>query len=185
MRVKSRDKIKPVPLVPTFAAKHELARYIHPIYRKTGGRVSSGAFLRNPGETYLSVNSVETESLDRIAAYYGAHLQQGAGNVVAACHKVFGFNSSASIAGVRVTRQVKTGEWVFLHNGANIPAYRHRPTPISASHCGVEFVIAFTDLLVEKKFARRMASAAQAHLFKWRNLARRGYCSSQRGSCVS
>ncbi len=145
-----------------------MARYVSPVYRRSGGRISSAAFLRNPGDTYLSVNSLEVESLPEIAKYYKATFQQSKGSVAVACRKIMVYNRAALVAGVLVTRDFQSKIWQFLYQGSNLPAYRHRPSHLSKSHCGVEFTISFGEELAEKKFARRLAglrSGKKAHVF--------------------
>jgi len=153
---------------PSFAARYELARYVPPGYRRRVGRISSAAFLRNPGDTYLSVNSLEVESLSGIAKHYKSIFQQGQGSVAVACRKIMVYNRAALAAGVFVTRDFQSKIWLFLHHGSNLPAYRHRPSHLSKSHCGVEFTISFAEELAEKKFARRLAgvtSGKRARVF--------------------
>src|SRR5437667_303807 len=104
--------------VPSFAARYELARYVAPIFRRSGGRLSSAAFVRNPGDTYLSVNSPEVESLSEIAKHYRAVFQQGEGSVAVACRKIMVYNRAALAAAVLVTRDSRTKNWVFSHQGS-------------------------------------------------------------------
>ena len=121
-----------------------------------GGRVSSAAFLRNPGDEYLAVNSVEIDSLPEIAAHYRRDLQENNQTVAIASLKILAYNRGALIAGISVAKGNAT--WVFTFQGSVLPAYKLRITHLSKSHCGVEFVRAFSCELAEKKFARKMAS---------------------------
>ncbi len=138
-------------LEPSFSAKMMLARYVHPQFKK-GERLSSAAFLPNPGENHLSVNSLEVESLPTIAEHYRRDLQKDDQKVAIACRKVYAYNKGASVAGVSVIRDKAIGKWMFLYEGVPTPAYKLRATPISSSHSGVEFIRAFHDEISQKRF---------------------------------
>lgn len=145
---------------PTFAAKHELARWIHEDDLGKGGRISSAAFMPIEGEAYLSVNAVELESLSTIAAYYRNTFQRGTGKVAISCIKVVEYNRASNAGGVVVNRDAKLKRWVFEENGKKMEAFRHRPSHRpshkSASHCGVETVRLMNED-ASAKFARRLA----------------------------
>jgi len=143
-------------LEPSFSAQSTLARFVHPHFKK-GERLSSAAFLPNPGEDHLSVNSLEVESLPTIAEHYRRDLQKDEQKVAIACRKVYAYNKGASVAGISVIRNQAIGKWMFLHEGAPTPAYKLRATPLSMSHSGVEFIRAFHDEISKKRFSRRMA----------------------------
>jgi|SRR3989344_1240332 len=150
---------------PTFSPKSELARYVDPDEIKSGGRVSSGAFMPSPVDTYLSVNSLELEKVQEIARYYRQTRQGGTGNVAVACCKVVDYNNAANFAGLSVQKNSVSGRWEF--NGAIgvLEAYKYRWTHLSNSHCGVEFINAQLDELRIKKIARRLAGQ-RPHLFE-------------------
>jgi len=69
-----------------------------------GGRVSSAAFMRNPGDEYLSVNSVEIESLQEIAAHYRRDFQKDNQKAAIASRKILAYNRGALIAGISVAK---------------------------------------------------------------------------------
>jgi hypothetical protein len=157
--MKKGNKSKPVlPIIkPLFKANSELARYVPSHYLMKGGRVSSAAFLRNPGEDYLSVNSVEIESLPQIAEHYRRDLQKDDKKVALASVKILTYNQGALKAGISVFKNNQL--WVFSSQQSLSPAYLFRKTHLSASHCGIEFIRAFPSELAEKKFAWKVASA--------------------------
>lgn len=111
MREGSKSKAGKQISEPRFAANSELARYVSPLHLMKGGRVSSAAFLRNPGDEYLSVNSVEIDSLQEIAAHYRKDLQKDNQKVAIASLKIFAYNRGALKAGISVVKGNPT--WVF------------------------------------------------------------------------
>ncbi len=141
---------------PRFAANSELARYVSPLHLMKGGRISSAAFLLKLGEEYLSVNSVEIESLQEIAAHYRRDIQKNNQKVAVASLKILAYNRAALIAGISIVRRNQT--WFFNFQGSPLPAYKLRITQLSKSHCSVDFVRAYPSELAEKKFAWKMAS---------------------------
>ena len=142
---------------PTFASNSELARWVDEVNLGRGGRVSSAAFLPSIGETYLSVNSVELESIQKIATYYKDHFQGGAGKVAVSCLKVMDYNEAAKGAGVNLSFDKTGRKWIFTHGGVSEEAYRHRPTyRLSDSHCGVETIRGMSGD-APNRFARRLA----------------------------
>jgi hypothetical protein len=152
-------------LKPSFASVSVLVRHIHPNNRMKANRPSSTAFEAQPGpprETHLSVNSLEVESLNSIAAFYSAVIEGRPGVKVAVCqHKLHEYNDAASFAGLRVHFQHATSTWIFTETNSESVAYLHRPVTRhdgfnSLSHCGVEFIRALREE-AEQKFARRMA----------------------------
>ena len=161
MKKGNNSKTKVHVTEPRFTANSELARYVPPHHLMKGGRVSSAAFLRSPGENYLSVNSVEIESLPQIAEYYRRDLQKDNEVVAISSLKILNYNQGALKAGISILKE--NGKWVFLDIQALTPAYRFRRTHLSASHCGVEFVRAFSSALAERKFTRKMASEPKGH----------------------
>lgn len=145
---------------PTFSAKSELARHVNHDHFPND-HVSSAAFHKKPIETYLSVNSLELETFNLIASYYRNRFQLGEGRVIVSCKKISEYNAAAKAAGLPVNFDRSLQAWVFQF-GANItPAYKHRQSKASYSHCGVEFISSsLYDELAEKKFARRMAAGS-------------------------
>ena len=144
---------------PTFAANSELARFVDPDEKLSGGRIPSSVFMPNPGDKYLSVNSVELDSIQKIQKYYQARFLSGNGNAGVACRKISDFNSAARFSNIGVRADGNFG-WIFYDDGSRIDAYRHRPVrtpPESHSHCGVEFMRAGLDDLVQRKFSRKLS----------------------------
>jgi len=151
---KSSVSVRPIP---SFKAKSELARYVDPDELMKGGRVSSGAFLPNPGDPYLSVNSTEVESLHHIRAYYRTSLHKGVGPVIAACRKISDYNNAGNFAGISITFNNSNNAWEYSTSQGPKPAYKHRRTPVSYSHCGVEYINDNLHQLVVKKISRQLA----------------------------
>jgi hypothetical protein len=140
--------------VPKFTANSELARHVGADLCPRG-RVSSAAYHRNDGESYLSVNSLDLESLEKLTPYFRNLLQDGIGAVAIHCRKISHYNSAAADAGISIKYNSVGHVWEYLIDRAPTAAYKHRPTQHSVSHCGVEFISA--PEYVEKKFARRIA----------------------------
>jgi hypothetical protein len=153
----------PAKPTPKFPADSRLLRYIDRDERH-GKRASHGAFMPNPGEDHLSVNSLELESAEQIAEYYGDALGSEDGKVAIVTHTVREYNDSGKKAGCWIEFYKADSTWVFPEiSGQQAVAYRHRPVKRSEeypytswSHCGVEFVRALADVKV-RQFARRMA----------------------------
>lgn len=141
---------------PTFGGKTELARWVDEVNLGRGGRVSSAAFLPADGESYLSVNALEVESLATIAEFYKRHFQDGFGKVAISCLKITEYNAASKKAGVDVNYNKTQGRWLFEYNGASEDAYRHRSNRLSSSHCGVETIRAMSGD-APNRFARRLA----------------------------
>lgn len=142
---------------PNFSLKDELARYVNPDEIMSGGRVSSGAFMPSPIDVYLSVNSLELESIRQIAAYYRETLHQDGEEVAVACRKIEDYNHAARVAGISVRKNSVSDKWEFDGPHGISDAYKHRPNRRSVSHCGVEFIRTGTDEMRLKKIARRLA----------------------------
>lgn len=136
-----------------------------------GGRASSAAFERKTTRTesreqYLSVNSLEVDSLPVVVSYYKEVLQDNLGQVALTIHKIKECNLAGQVASVSVKFDKNQGSWVFEKLGNKLPAYRLRRTPISDSHSGIEFVNVFGDnALAEKKFSRKMANKKQLNVY--------------------
>lgn len=150
--------------VPKFGQRKDLARYIDNAERLSGNRISSAAFRLNPGppkETYLSVNSLETEPIADIANYYREEIEKTTAAVAISVQKVASYNDAGRFSGATITFSRSIKQWEFLGPTGAEPAYRHRPVKRthgrdSPSHCGVEFLRTL-DQLAERKFSRRMA----------------------------
>ncbi len=154
--------------VPSFSARSELGRYVDPDELKRGGRVSSVAFLPNPDDDYLSVNSLEVDPPRTIAAYYRKLFKGNIGEVAVACRKVSAYNGAARSAGISISFSRTENKWTYNTGQGSADAYKHRPqtrVPNSYSHCGVEYINAKADELVMRKIARRL-SGKRPHLFK-------------------
>ena len=158
-------------VAPTFAADASLARFIDADQR-TGKRPAVAAFIPNPDETYLSVNSIEVEPKDVIADYYREAFQDGQDQVAICTHKIREYTNVAKWASCQILLNATSGQWEFDDSdGKRAPAYRYRPVKPSqnfpfrsVSHCGVEFVRALSDLKI-RHIARRLAKR-KAELFK-------------------
>ena len=148
---------------PTFPAKAQLLRHVDRDERH-GKRASLGAFMPNPGDNHLSVNSLELETRAQIAKYYADVFGNEDGRVAVCMHAVLEYNDSGKKAGCWIAFNRAESIWEFPEiSGQTAAAYRHRPVKrrpefpfASASHCGVEFVRALADLKL-RQFARRMA----------------------------
>ena len=148
---------------PTFPAKSRLCRYIDRD-EQHGKRASLGAFMPNPGDDNLSVNSFELETQAEICAYYAAAFQGGRSKVAICTHTVLEYNDSGKKALCWIEYSKAASSWQFSEmNGSKGDAYRHRPVKRtnefpyeSWSHCGAEFVRVLADVKL-RQFARRMA----------------------------
>lgn len=150
---------------PTFAERSELVRYVHPIHRLRGNRPAVATFLEPPSQEpkpYLSVNSLQVESLQDIAAYHRAIWQDNKGRVALSSHKVSHYTDAGRKCGIQISYDHDTFTWSFRGDGANFEeAYKHHPVlrsgrPRSPSHCGVEFIRALKNRNDQDKFARQM-----------------------------
>ena len=159
---------------PRFSAKSELVRYVDEINRLRNRRPAVAAFLpdppsADPANDHLSVNSLEVESIDEIAAYHRWKWQSNAGRVALCVHKVHDYNDAAKKSEVPVIYDPELSKWQFSSGGSKLEdAYRHRPVPMhnnplgSPSHSGVEFARALKGHNAGK-FARRL-SGRRFHL---------------------
>jgi hypothetical protein len=127
--------------------------------------VSSAAFTPNKGDSHLSVNSTEIESLKDIAVSYRDTFKNGMGPVAIACRKISDYNSAAGNAGIRISFCKVECKWKYNASEGIKDAYKHRPTLKSHSHCGVEYLGNDTKYLTIRKIARRL-SGNRPHLFK-------------------
>lgn len=159
---KKATKDESLPKEPSFAENSELARYVSEDDVKKGNRVSSAAFIPNPGDSYLSVNSLELESMEVIASYYRKVFQDGSGKVAIACRKIYEYNSEARRVGISITFNEEGNTWEYNSNNGREKAYKHYPVTYpkdkkSYSHCGVEYINNALDELTQKKIATRLA----------------------------
>ena len=141
---------------PTFGARKILARYVDDANLGRQNRISSSAFMPNPGEQYLSVNSLEIESLVLIADYYRTRIASRPGKVAVSCLTVMEYNRACEAGGVTIVYSKTAAQWTFAKDGGASHTYRFRPTHISKSHCGVE-PVCMMDSLSAGKFARNLA----------------------------
>lgn len=152
---------------PVFKANSELARRIDSDEIKNGGRVSSAAFLPNPGASHLSVNSLEIETLDSIANYYSQVFSES--EVFICTRKVIEFKYSTRHTTIRIFYDRQNKKWKFEYQNQISEAFKHRPRntppPKSISHCGIEFINDFVNYKDIKKIARRL-SGKKPHLFR-------------------
>ena len=102
---------------PTFAANRELARWVPDVQLGKNGRISSAAYIPADGEKYLSVNSVELESLAEIAKYCKDNLQRDSAPVAISCLKITEYTRAASAGGVLVNYDAKKRQWLFDDRG--------------------------------------------------------------------
>jgi hypothetical protein len=152
-------------------ARHWWARYVAEEAR-SGNRASPAAFLPDPPDStrkrppYLSVNSLEIESLQEIANYHRKIWQNNSGNVALAAHKVFHYREAGRQSGITIEFDREARYYVFRERSGQMSrAFECIPrTDIfkSSSHSGVHFVRALEDHQVGK-FARRM-SGGKLHL---------------------
>lgn len=144
------------PAKPSFASNRELARWVDEANLGKGGRVSSAAFLPAEGETYLSVNSPEIESLEQIAEFYKNQFLGGRGPVYVSCLKVMDYTAASKDAGITMRYDKTVSSWQFEIDGTFEEAYRGRPNQLSRSHCGVETIRSMRSDAANR-FARRLA----------------------------
>jgi hypothetical protein len=144
---------------PEFKAKSELARYVDKDEYMRGGRVTSGAFLPNPGDDHLFVNSLEIESINDIANYFSKVFEES--TIQICTRKISEYRNSTSGTSIHIHYDRREKKWIFQVNDQLKDAFKHRPRhtppPKSISHCGVEFInssVGYSDL---KKIARRLA----------------------------
>lgn len=157
---------------PRFAERSELVRYVGELNRLRSGRPAVATFLPDPPnektkKPYLSVNSLEVETLADIAAYHRALWQGNRGKVALSSHKVFHYTDAGRKCGIRISYDRDSSTWHFQNGATAEEAYKHHPVlgsdrPNSTSHCGVEFVRALRGHN-DAKFARRM-SGSKFHL---------------------
>ncbi|MFZ0844635.1 MAG: hypothetical protein WAM62_02505 [Pseudolabrys sp.] len=158
---------------PKFSERDELVRYVSELNRLSDRRPAVAAFLPDsptgdPKKDYLSVNSLELESLKVIADYHRAKWQQNAGKVALNAHKVSHYTDAGRKCGIQISYDRESSIWLFQGGKKPEEAYKHHPVLgsdrlNSISHCGVEFTRALKDQNKAAKFARRM-TATRFHL---------------------
>lgn len=159
-------KIKGVsPAVPSFRRQTEIARYIRPEDRGAKRHAAATAFHLSDidltdNAPHLSVNAVDIEGIDIIADQF--RRRQGSGEVAVCTHKVQRYLEGAKKQGFSVTSNPAL-TWAFAGPAGVESAFRHRPTQISKSHSGVEFIRALPDVK-QKSLARYLARYPKFHL---------------------
>jgi hypothetical protein len=154
-------------IVPRFAERSELVRYISEENRLSKERPAAAAFLPDPPSAtpkkdYLSVNSLEVESIAEIASYHRAKWQRNEGKVALAAHKVSHYTDTARKCGIAINYDRQSGSWYFQDGNSQELAYKHHPVLgserlQSPSHCGIEFSRGLKGENDKAKFARRLA----------------------------
>jgi DNA-binding protein Fis len=155
--------------IPKFSERKELVRYVSELNRHRDGRPAAAAFLPdppsgNPKADYLSVNSLEVESLKEVAAYHRAKWQGNRGKVALSSHKVSHYTDAGRKCGIQIQYDRDSSTWQFSNGRYFEVAYKHHPVLgsdrlNSISHCGVEFTRALKDQNAAAKFARRMTGS--------------------------
>jgi hypothetical protein len=151
---------------PSFSERSTLVRYVSEENRLKGKRPAVATFLPDPPsdtpeKDYLSVNSLEVESITTIAIYHRQKWQSDNGKVALTVHKVFEYSNAGKKCGVNLNYNRAAAQWKFRHGAKEEDAYKHHPVigshlPLnSKSHSGVEFVRAMNEYSADK-FARRM-----------------------------
>ncbi len=139
---------------PSFAAKSELTRQVDEVQRARGNRPAPDVFVANPGDSHLSVHSLEMAPLSEILDIYSK--RQDHRPVVTYCVKqVLEYNLAAKNTAGAVTKNAITGAWEFSQNGRPKPAYLHRGAYEDDPHCGVEYVRVLDEHALQ--VARRLA----------------------------
>jgi hypothetical protein len=121
--------------VPTFAARSALVRYVDEVNRLSGNRPAVATFLpdppsANPANDHLSVNSLEVETMKKIAGYHRWKWQGGAGKVALCVHKVHEYNEAGKKCGIPIMYDWQSSKWQFWSSaGKQEDAYKHRPVP--------------------------------------------------------
>lgn len=139
---------------PEFDERSQLTRYVHESEKLRSGRIGTGVFAPNPGDKYLSVNSLEIDSIPQIADYYRSTFKcKSKVNMVN--KRVHEFLEAAEKASLPIFVS-EDGLCEFDGPRGRSPAFKHRPTKLSQSHCGVEFISEEIDPMIVKKIARRL-----------------------------
>lgn len=141
---------------PIFKETSGLVRYIPAEFRKRNNRPATAAYRRKENEDYLSVNSDEVETHNQIAQVYATLFESGVRPVSVACPKVVDYNECAEQVGVTITFNSVTKDWEFQGGGVSVAAYSHRRQDHNKSHCGIEYVRMFSDL-IDFRFAVRLS----------------------------
>lgn len=152
---------------PSFARKTELARYIPPEDCNGKNHATSTAFQLSDvdlthNQPHLSVNAIELEGTSVIAAQYRSQFQKGNGKVAVCTHKVQRYLDGAKKQELALTANA-TLIWSFVSASGVESAFRHRPTQLSKSHSGVEFIRTLPDYR-QKSLARYLSRYPRFHL---------------------
>lgn len=138
----------------------QLVRWIDPDWiRAKHPRISSVAFERSPDkknktkkEEYLSVQSLDLESLTDILSYYADTKSKDTKDILYAVQNIKKINKKTnSIQNNFIIRDKEKKCFCY----ASIPAYAHKPTDMSPSHSGMMFLQGLTEL-DEKKLAMEL-----------------------------
>ena len=149
---------------PKFRASDKLARYIHPEFRRANGnRPKLGAYLKSENEKYLSVNSLEIETINQVADTYAKKFETGQRPVAIAAPTVSDYNDAAHVADIEITFNSTKKIWEYNYQGSRA-AYKHYRADNNISHCGVEYVEKFNKYQ-NFKYSRRMAMKDTYGLF--------------------
>ena len=84
----------------SFAERTELIRYIDVDQRLNGNRPASVAFMLNPGEDHLSINSLSVEPMQAIVTYYSLLFRPNRGPIAITKHKLASYNDAARKGGI-------------------------------------------------------------------------------------
>jgi hypothetical protein len=166
-----------VTVTPKFAAKSRLLRYIGEDDRLSGNRPAVTAFEPDPllpgvdaNDQHLSVNSLEVETVDEIAAYHRLNWQANKGKVALSEHQVHHYTDAGRKCSAVIDYNQTDGVWEFVEKSQRFHAYRHRPVRPnkknalgSASHCGVEFIRVLNSYHATR-FAALLAKKGRFHL---------------------
>jgi hypothetical protein len=107
-----------------FREQSKLTRYVRDVQRLTRRRPAPDTFIRNPGDSHLSVNLVGIESVAEIANHYREQFQDGVRRVAVCIQKVREYNKACNETPVALRRCTDGIQWEFLdRDGTPAPAY--------------------------------------------------------------
>lgn len=147
-----------------FTKDKRFYRYIVGIYRKPRKGISPGAFkLSEEDETnkdpHLSVNLLDKDSTNEdtkhIISYYKKSIQKNDDTIAYVDHKVDHYIDCSNKSESKLSFNMSSRYYEFNENGTNKPAFKHRPTNISRSHSGVEFLRAMNQVK-QNRFSQEM-----------------------------
>lgn len=145
--------------MPTFRANQRLARYIDPEFRQENRRAKPAAFMEDDEATRdgLSVNSLEIQSENQIAAFYANKFNEARPVALSTpCVEDYNIAATESAGLVISGYHADAPHWRNPNNGAEEASYLHNPKDKNESHC----LVRYTRLLDEPtrfRFAVRMA----------------------------